>query len=133
MYNSPIHDIAATHGISDHGYEDDEQLYISFRPSTDGVPQNSAFSSMSSCISESKLWAANNKLKFNDYKTDAHLITSSFLKTKPTQSALPVGDHLIKTSDAVRNLGLVSLTSRLTLTSSSRARRPSTTYPALLA
>jgi hypothetical protein len=53
------------------------------------------------------LWAANNKLKFNDYKTDALLITSSFLKTKPNQSALPVGDHLIKTSDAVRNLGLV--------------------------
>jgi hypothetical protein len=46
MYNSLIHDIAATHGISDHGYTDDEQLYISFHPSIDGVPQNSAFSSM---------------------------------------------------------------------------------------
>jgi hypothetical protein len=38
IYNSPLHDIASTLGISDHGYADDEQLYISFRSSTDGVP-----------------------------------------------------------------------------------------------
>ncbi len=50
-------------------------------------------SSMSSCISKSKLWAADNKLKFNDCKTDALLITSSFLKTKPTPSALAIGDQ----------------------------------------
>jgi hypothetical protein len=61
MYNSPLHDIVAFHGIPDHGYADFEQLYISFR---------SGFSSMSSCITESKLWVAENKLKFNDCKTD---------------------------------------------------------------
>jgi hypothetical protein len=105
IYNSPFHNIPTTRGISDHGYANDEQFYISFRPSTDGVPQNSAFSSMS-CISEFKLWAADNKLKFNDCKTDALLITSSFLKKKPTPSALAVGDHLIKISEAVHNLGL---------------------------
>jgi hypothetical protein len=39
MYNSPLHDIVAFHGIPDHGYADFEQLYISF---------HSGFSSMSS-------------------------------------------------------------------------------------
>lgn len=79
MYNRPIHDIAATHGILDHGYADDEQLYISFSPSTNGVQQSCAFLSMPSCIAESKLWAAENKLKFNDCKTINALLISSKL------------------------------------------------------
>jgi hypothetical protein len=77
--NQKDKDIAATHGILDHGYADDEQLYISFGPSTNGVQQSCAFLSMPSCIAESKLWAAENKLKFNDCKTNSLLISSKLL------------------------------------------------------
>jgi hypothetical protein len=77
LYYSPLYDIAATHGISDHGYADDEQLYISFRPSTDGVLQGCAFSSMSSCIAKSRSWATENKLKLSNCKIDDLLISSS--------------------------------------------------------
>ncbi len=46
LYNSPLHDIAYSHGISDHYYADDEQLYCSFRPTTEGGEQRLAFSAL---------------------------------------------------------------------------------------
>ena len=114
MYNSPLHDIAIAHGIPDHGYADDEQLYKPFRPSADGSEQSNAFKSVSACIQESKQWAATNKLQFNDSKADALLVSSRSCKTRPTPSALLVGAELISPSDSVRNLGVV-IDSQLTM------------------
>ena len=61
MYNIPLHDIASSHGIPEHGCADEEQLCRLFRVWDDGENQRTAFSSLADCIAESKAWAAANK------------------------------------------------------------------------
>jgi hypothetical protein len=114
LYNSPLHDIASSHGIADHEYADDEQLYKPFRPSADFSEQIQAFSSLSDCITDSKVWAATNRLQFNDSKADAIVISSKSARTKPAPLPLTVGDVPINPSAVVRNLG-VMVDSHLTM------------------
>ena len=106
LYNSPLHSIAASHGILDHLYADDDQQYKSFRVTPDGAEQTLAFNSLSASIGESRQWAATNRLKFNDGKTDAMIASSCYSRIKPAPIPLMVGDTLIFPSPTVRNLGV---------------------------
>ena len=74
LYNSPLHDIASAHVISDNYYADDKQLYCSFRPTTEGGEQRLAFSALADCVRDTKNWASVNRLKFNDDKRNAMVI-----------------------------------------------------------
>jgi hypothetical protein len=120
LYNSPLHDIASAHGISDHYYADDEQLYCSFRPTTEGGEQRLAFSALADCVRDTKNWASDNRLKFNDDKTDAMVISAKIIrknsttKIDPLSMPLIVGESAILPSTKVRNLGVI-LDSHLTM------------------
>ena len=105
LYNTPMHSIASLHGVSDHLYADDDQQYTRFRVS-DSADQARAFSSLSTCIGETKQWAATNRLKFNDGKTDALVAYSSYARKKPSLIPLVVGDSSIYPSSSVCNLGV---------------------------
>ena len=119
-HNSPLHEIASAHGISDHYYADDEQLYCSFRPTTEGGEQRLAFSALADCVRDTKNWASDNRLKFNDDKTDAMVISAKIIrknsttKIDPLSMPLIVGESAILPSTKVRNLGVI-LDSHLTM------------------
>jgi hypothetical protein len=94
-HNSPLHEIASAHGISDHYYADDEQLYRSFRLTTEGGEQQLAFSDLADCVRVTKNWASVNRPKFNDDKTDAMFISAKIIRKDGTTKIDPVSMPLI--------------------------------------
>jgi hypothetical protein len=111
LYNSPIHDIAVHHGISDQYYADDAQQHKTFKPTVDGVEQRIAYAALSNCIGETRQWMSANRMKFNESKTDALLVHGYHT---PHEHPLMVGDVPIIPSKNVRNLGVI-FDSRLTM------------------
>lgn len=82
LYNTPMHSIASLHEVSDQLYADEDQQYTRFRVS-DCADQARAFSSLSTCIGETKQLAETNRLNFNDGKTDALVAYSSYARKSP--------------------------------------------------
>jgi hypothetical protein len=111
LYNSPIHDIAVHHGISDQYYADDAQQHKTFKLTVDGVEQRIAYAALSNCIGETRQWMSANRMKFNESKTDALLVHGNHT---PHEHPLMVGDVPIIPSKNVRNLGVI-FDSRLTM------------------
>ena len=109
LYNTPMHEIAVSHGIADHFFADDAQLYTAFRPSNSGIDQESAFFRLSLSIDEQGGWLQQNRLKLNADKTDALLISTKDDVKKMRISSIPlvVGDASIIPSAVVRNLGVL--------------------------
>ena len=106
LYNSPIRSISLKHGVSDHFYADDEQIYVSFPLVPDHSAQSRAYSMVSNCVSETKGWMSNNLIQFNDPKSDALVCYSKTSRLKPTNFPLVLGDASISPSETVRNLGV---------------------------
>ena len=65
LYLLPLGAILRYHSINYHIYDDDTQLYISFKCNT---PLASLIK-LNNCISDIRVWMINNKLKINDSKT----------------------------------------------------------------
>jgi hypothetical protein len=118
LYNTPMHDISVASGIMDHYFADDAQGYKSFRPSPSAADQRLAFATLSSAITEQRKWLSLNRLKLNEDKTDALLVSSKDAVRKKNISSMPlmVGDVPISPSPVVLNLG-VRLDSHLTMES----------------
>ena len=64
MYTSPLGDVISLHDLSYHLYEDDTQLYVTFK-TTCPDDMNVARSPIEVCISDVGSWMACNKLKLN--------------------------------------------------------------------
>jgi hypothetical protein len=107
LYNSPIHSILKRRSITDHLYSDDIQLYTTFTLDPDYIDQKRAFSSITSCVGETKQWMTDNLIKFNESKTDALVVHSKSSRCKPAAFLLIFGESSILTSDSVRNLGVI--------------------------
>ena len=110
LYTKPLVAIAQKHGVSLHLYADDTQLYLPFDP------QNSKFAmeQMEACITEIKLWMANNFLKLNDDKTEFIMFGSQHDLAGVSERILSVGDERVLLSTTVRNIGAM-LDSTLTM------------------
>ncbi len=72
FYVSKFFEIIKKHLPSSHGYADDTQLYLFFRPVTP-VCQSEAVRVVKTCITDIRTWLISQKLKFNDlYKDRFH-------------------------------------------------------------
>ena len=69
LFISPIRDICHKHNILYHGYADDTQNYLSFKPA---IPGNNhrCRTQLEKCIAEIWIWKCTNFLKLNDEKTE---------------------------------------------------------------
>ena len=56
-----------------HGYADDTQLYLSFKPNA-GTSQQEAVRAMENCVEKIRCWMIHDKLLMNDGKTEFMLI-----------------------------------------------------------
>ncbi len=75
LYNSPMHEIAESFGISDHFFADDAQEYDSFTPSPSAADQHRVFDNLAVSLAEQGKWLAVNRLKLNENKTDNLLVS----------------------------------------------------------
>ena len=99
------------HGILFHGYADDTQLYIRFRPG-DAASLADAIRRLEKCIQN----VDGNKLKLNNGKTDFMVIVSAYYRQLITslEIAIKVGNTNIYPTMSVENLG-VTLDTNMTM------------------
>ena len=102
----PLRRIFQKHHVEYHSYADDIQLYVAFIPKS-SEDLHTAINKLECFIAEVRSWMCQNKLKFNDQKTEFIIFSSPvFSKRFPfDQCFLQVGGEIIKASQKVCDLG----------------------------
>ena len=106
LYVSPIVDICSQHNINFHGYADDTQNYLSFRPDKHDTKKIRYKENLERCISEVHTWMHTNLLKLNDNKTEFLLIGTRDMLNQSGSMLIKVGNDNISNADKARNLGV---------------------------
>ena len=101
---SPASNIISQHLPSVHGFADDTQIYLSFRPCSIHSEIN-AVSVIEKCIADVRSWFIGNRLMINDAKTDFLIIGTRQQLEKTSIESIIIGDTVIKPLESVRNLG----------------------------
>ena len=91
LFTSPIGDICQKHNIQFHNYVDDNQNYITFKPTVLGN-EDEKIAQLEACISEIRLWMRTNFLKLNDCKTEVIMLGTCQNLTKVKTKQIHVGD-----------------------------------------
>ena len=104
LYTTPLGQICRKHGIHYHLYADDSQLYMSLKPSKPGSKEM-CLHQLEGCISDIRLWIANNILKLNDKKTEVIIFGTHQQLAKISDITIKVGLIKIQPVDEVRNIG----------------------------
>ena len=104
LYASRLFKVVKKHLPSVHGYADDTQLYVSFRPDSFAA-QDQAIKAIENCIADVRAWLVSHRLMFNDSKAEFLIIGSSQQLSKVTMASIKVGDCEIQPLKHVRNLG----------------------------
>lgn len=104
LYLSQLFQVVNKHLPSAHGYADDTQLYLSFRPES-STAQDQAVRAIEACIADVRAWLVSRKLMFNDSKTKFLIIGTRQQLAKIKIDSVRVGNVDIKPVESVRNLG----------------------------
>ena len=103
-YSAPIADIIKRHGLWNHCYADDTQIFFYCRPD-----QMTGLSiKVSACIAELQSWMAANRLKLNANKTEFVWIASRSRLTQISTEIPPIiiNNSVVQPSTVARNLGV---------------------------
>ncbi len=79
LYNSLMHEIAESAGISDDYFAVDSQVYESLISSPSAADQQRPYNNLSACLADEEKCLASNRFKMNEEKTDALLKDSVYL------------------------------------------------------
>ena len=75
LFISPLGEICWKHNINIHGYADDSQNYMSFRPQYHNtVNQDTSVKNLENCLEDIRTWMSLNFLKLNENKTEFIII-----------------------------------------------------------
>ena len=100
LYTTPLSDVTERHAIHHHSNADDTQL----RKSAPPHHVSELVQYMQACIHNVKVWMSSNKLKLNDDKTEAMIVSSQKLSTSiPMPDSLTVGTSNIMLSQVCHN------------------------------
>ena len=106
LYVSPIGDICHQNNINFHGYADDAQNYLHFRPDKHDTKKIRCKENLERCISEVHTWMHTNLLKLKDNKTEFLLIGTRNMLNQSGPMLIKVGNDNISNADKARNLGV---------------------------
>ena len=98
LYVSPIGNICHQHNINFHGYTDDTQNYLSFRPDKHDTNKIRCKENLERCISEVHTWMHTNLLKLNN-KTEFLLIGTRNMLNQSGSMLIKVGNDNISNAD----------------------------------
>ena len=105
LYASKLFDIINNHSPDSHGFADDTQLYVSFKPDYP-CDQCEAISVMESCVNDLRKWMFQDKLKLNDGKTELLIIGSKQQLRKLNPCHVRVGNADVLPVPIARDLGV---------------------------
>ena len=89
LYTAPLSDVMDSHSVLHHSFADDTQLQKSAPPQQ----VNELIQSMQQCVHDVKSWMIHNKLKLNDEKTDALIISTLRISNSiPPPDSFTVGN-----------------------------------------
>ena len=94
-YTSPLGDVISLHDLSYHLYEDDTQLYVTFK-TTCPDDMHVAESHIDACKTDVGAWMAYNKLKLNSSKTELLVLNARHRFQLPLEGLLLCGDHTLR-------------------------------------
>lgn len=103
LYSSGLFQVVSRHLPDAHGYADDTQMYLSFKPVS--TSQDDAIRAIENCVAEVRAWMVSHKLLLNDTKTEFLIIGSRQQLSKVTINSVRVGDSDIEPVDSIKNLG----------------------------
>ena len=109
LYTAPLFDVMDSHSVFHHSFADDTQLQNS-------APPQQVDELMQQCVHDVKSWMTHNKLKLNDDKTEALIISAPRISNSiPLPDSLTVGNPTVCFSQSAKYLG-VMLDMHLTMT-----------------
>ena len=87
-----------------HGYADDLQNYLSFKPRIE-MDKECCINNLQNCIAEIRVWMHTNLLKLNDEKMEFIMIGTRQQLTRAGNAEIQIRDDMIQPTNFVRNLG----------------------------
>ena len=108
IYTLSLSTVLDKHNLCHHIYADATQIYLPFRPKCSGSYDESK-SRLESCISDVRIWMANNLLKLNDSKSELLILRPSRPSAHLSKVPAPLAIGRCQVSPAVsaRNIGLI--------------------------
>ena len=97
--------LTSAHGLSQHSYEDDTQLYMTMHHSNNDWRDGLARIEL--CVSAIREWMNQNMLKLNDAKTELIVFTSKYKQDLYNDSNITMGGTVVDCSSQVRDLGVI--------------------------
>ncbi len=120
-YVSTLLAATAVTGVTVDQFSDDTQARVSFKPTSNGLEQQSAFNSLSSWAENADTWYIRNRVKLNPPKSTI-VITNTKRRVPKQSAALPapppfsIGGISVEPSTEAKNLGVI-IDNQLTLAS----------------
>ena len=105
MYISSLYQVVEKHLPSVHGFADDHQLYLSFKPDSEST--SASVKAMEVCVNDVRQWMLTNRLLINDSKTEILLLGTKQQLSKLDISGLAIGEKTIYPAKYVKNLGII--------------------------
>ena len=104
LYTAPLGDICHRHKILFHSYADNQQTYLSFKPSVANT-RETCITNLQNCIDEIRFWMRVNLLKLNDSKMEFIILGTQQQLNNVPDTTIKIGEDHINPSSSVRNLG----------------------------
>ena len=95
LYTSPLGDICQLHHINFHSYADDQQIYLSFQPSSQSSSET-CLTSLQNCIKDIRMWMKTNLLKLNDSKTEFLIVGTRQQLELAGELSIQIGNDIIR-------------------------------------
>ena len=100
LYLSPLGDICCKHNVKFHGYADDLQNYLSFKPGIE-MDKECCINNLQNSIAEIRVWIRTNLLKLNDEKIEFIMIGTRQQLARAGNVVIQIGDDMIYPTNAV--------------------------------
>ena len=101
-YRAPVTELVRSFSLTPQCYANDTQIYGSFTPCLD---EQDAIKNVEDCIECLRKFMQQNRLKFNDNRTEFLILGSPSNLKRTNTSSSTVGDQIIKASHNIRNIG----------------------------